>query len=224
MRQLDTDMWVEEQPLRYYVEVGRRMTVIRVRDDDLFVHSPAPLDERLRGELDALGQVRYVVPASNLHGHLFMEQYARAYRRADLFAAPGLPPKRPEVFFDADLGEEPDPRWADVLDQTVFRGHKRIDEILFFHRPSSSMIVGDTVFNVEPGAPFLTRLWAWGPRLRRRTGPSPLFRIEVRDREAARESVERVLAWPFERIVVGHGAIVESGGRDVFRDAWSWLG
>ena len=223
MRQIDDDIWVEERPLRYVVEMGRRMTVVRLRERDLLVHSPAPLDEPLREQLDELGDVRFVVPASNLHGHLFMEQYARAYRRALLFAAPGLPPKRPDVFFDADLGDRADTRWADQLDQMIFRGHKRIDEVLFFHRASASLIVGDVIFNVEPSASLLTRLWAWGPRLRRRAGPTPLFRVNVRDREAARESVERVLAWPFERIVVGHGAIVESGGREVFREAWGWL-
>jgi hypothetical protein len=223
MRQLDTDIWVEEKPLRYYVEVGRRMVVIRLPDGGLFIHSPAPLDENLRQQLAELGEVRFVVPASNLHGHLFIDQYARAYRRAELFATPGLPPKRPEVFFDGDLTDEPDPRWADVLDQTYFHGHKRIDEVLFFHRPSASLIVGDTVFNIQPDASLLTRLWAWGPRLKQRTGPTPLFRAGVRDRQAARESVERVLEWPFDRIVVGHGAIVESGGREAFREAWSWL-
>jgi Domain of unknown function (DUF4336) len=224
VRQLDDEIWVEEAPLRYYVEMGRRMTVVRVRERELLVHSPAPLDERLQAELAELGQVRYVVPASNLHGHLFMEQYARAYRPpAELFAAPGLVRKRGDLFFDHSLGERPDPRWEGALDQALFRGHKRLEEVLFFHRPSRSLLVGDTFFNIGPEASLLTRLWAWGPRLRRRAGPTPLFRMAVRDRQAARSSLERVLAWPFERIVVGHGEIVESGGREAFREAWSWV-
>jgi hypothetical protein len=45
----------------------------------------------------------------------------------------------------------------------------------------------------------------------------------VRKRRAARDSVERILDWDFDRIVVGHGAIVESGGRQVFRSALSSL-
>jgi hypothetical protein len=46
----------------------------------------------------------------------------------------------------------------------------------------------------------------------------------VRDKLAARDSMRRILAWEFERIVVGHGSIIESGRREVLRSAWSWLG
>ena len=86
-----------------------------------------------------------------------------------------------------------------------------------------SLIVGDTCFNIERDAPFATRLWAWGQRGRPRAGPTPLFRLAIRDKRAARVSVERILNWDFERIVVGHGAIIESDGHDVFREAWTWL-
>jgi len=223
LRQIDDGIWVAETRLRYFVEMGSRMTVIRVGNDDLLVHSPAMLGEDLRRELGELGAVRFVVPASSLHGHLFMAEYRTAFPNGELFAAPGLAEKRPEISFDAELGERPDPRWADVLDQTVFRGHRLLDEIVFLHRPSRSLIVGDLCFNIEPGAPLATRLWAWGPRLKQGAGPTPLFRRGVQDKAAARESVDRILDWQFDRIVVGHGAILESGAHEVFRSAWSWL-
>lgn len=223
LRQVAEEVWVAESRLRYFVEMGRRMTVIRVRGGELFIHSPVQLGDGLRRQLGELGEVRFVVPASNLHGHLFMEQYRGAYPGAELFAAPGLAKKRRDISFDADLGESPDPRWAHVLDQTVFRGHRLLDEIVFLHKPSRSLIVGDVCFNIEPSAPLMTRLWAWGPRLEQRPGPAALFRAAVRDKQAARESVERILAWRFDRIIVGHGAIIESGGREVFRSAWSSL-
>jgi hypothetical protein len=224
LRPLDHDIWVAEAPLRFFVEMGRRMTVVRVGEDGLLVHSPVPLSEDLRRQLLELGTVRFVVPASNLHGHRFMEQYREAFPGVELFAAPGLARKRRDLSFDADLSEHPDPRWADVLDQAVFRGHRLLDEIVFFHEPSRSLIVGDLCFNIEADAPLATRLWAWGPRLRQRVGPAPLFRAAVRDKQAARDSIERILSWPFDRLVVGHGAIIESGGRDALRSAWAWLG
>jgi Domain of unknown function (DUF4336) len=177
----------------------------------------------VRAGLDALGQVRFVVPASTLHGHLFMEQYAAAYPDAQLFAVPGLRQKRPDLRFAADLDDRPDPRWAAEIDQVVFRGHRMLEEVVFLHRRTRSLIVGDTFFNVEPDAPLLLRLWAWGPRLRRSAGPTPLFRRAIRDRAAARRSVERILQWDFERIVTGHGAIVEGDGKETWRRAWSWV-
>lgn len=199
------------------------MTVVRLGGSDLLVHSPAELDGELRQWLDELGEVRFVVPASNFHGHLFMEQYREAYPGAELFAAPGLARKRPDLGFDGELGDDPEPRWREFLDQAVFRGHRLLEEIVFLHRASRSLIVGDTCVNIERDASFLTRLWAWGPRMRRRAGPTPLFRAAIRDKGAARASVEGILEWDFERIVVGHGDVVESNGRQVFRSAWDWL-
>jgi len=35
--------------------------------------------------------------------------------------------------------------------------------------------------------------------------------------------VERILSWDFDRIVLCHGPIVESGGKTVFREAYSFL-
>lgn len=223
LREIDTDVWVAEALLRFVVEMGRRMTVIRVREGELLVHSPAELTDALRRRLDDLGAVRFVVPASNVHGHLSMAGYAAAYPGAELFAAPGLAKRRKQLEFAAELTDRPDPRWAGVLDQTIVRGHRVVDEVVFLHRPSRSLIVGDTVFNIEDGAPLTTRLWAWGPRLRKRAVPPPLFRAGVHDKVAARESIERILSWDFDRVIVGHGAIIESGGREAFRAAWSWL-
>lgn len=223
LREIDTDVWVAETPLRFVVEMGRRMTVIRVCEGELLIHSPADLTGELRRELDALGEVRFVLPASSVHGHLSMEEYAAAYPRAELLAAPGLSKRRKDLDFAAELGEEPDQRWANVLDQTVLRGHRLVDEVVFLHKPSRSLIVGDALFNIEAEAPLSTRLWAWGPRLRAAAKPAPLFRAGIRDRVAARESIDRILSWDFDRVIVGHGAIIESGGRKAFSAAWSWL-
>lgn len=197
------------------------MGVARLGGEDLFVHSPAPLTDELRRALDALGSVRFVVPASHLHGHLFMEQYRDAYPKAELFAAPGLRRKRRDLDFAATLGDAPDPRWTGQIDQAAFRGHRLLTEILFLHRQSRTLFVGDAVWNVTPSMSFGARLWAgWREGVR----PTPLFRLAVRDRTAARASVERVLEWNFDRILVGHGENVELEGREAFAHAYAWLG
>jgi glyoxylase-like metal-dependent hydrolase (beta-lactamase superfamily II) len=38
-----------------------------------------------------------------------------------------------------------------------------------------------------------------------------------------RRSLERILAWDFERIVPGHGEVVASGGHEAFAAAYSRL-
>lgn len=196
------------------------MAVLRLADDALMVHSPAALTSAVRAQLDGLGRVRYVVPASALHGHLNMEQYADAYPDAELFAAPGLQRRRPDLHFAGELGDEPEPGWRGEVDQAVLRGHRLLSEVLFLHRESRSLLVGDACWNVTLRMAPSARLWA-GWRLGVR--PTPAFRLGFKDRAVARESLERVLAWDFDRIVIGHGELVESGGREAFAGAYRWI-
>lgn len=223
LRELADGLWVAEGPLRYLgVQMGRRMTVVRLADGGLWVHSPAPLEDALRGALADRGRVRFVVPASDLHGHLSMEHYRAAYPTARLFAAPGLADKRRDLTFDAELGPAPDPGWADDLDQVALEGH-RLSEFEFFHRASRTLIAGDLIFNIDSDRPLLTRLFCNGPRLRRRVGPTPLFRSSLRDKQAARRSIDRILAWDFARVIPGHGDIIDSGGHHAVEmglDGW----
>ena len=45
----------------------------------------------------------------------------------------------------------------------------------------------------------------------------------MRDRAAARQSLEQILAWDFDRVIVAHGDIRESGGREALKAGYAWL-
>jgi Domain of unknown function (DUF4336) len=223
LQEVAADLWVTEGPLRYFgFEMGRRMAVIRLTGGELLVHSPAELTHEIRNELDTLGDVRFVVPASNLHGHLYIEQYCDAYPGARLFAARGLASKRTDLSFDGELTETPDRAWADDLDQTTF-DHRRLTEVEFFHHKTRTLITGDLCFNIGPKWPFKTRLLAWGPRMKPRLGPTTAFRQGIADRGAARRSLKRILEWDFDRILPGHGEIVDKDAKAAFNDGFAWL-
>lgn len=225
LRHLDDSLWVHETPLRFLgLEIGRRMTVRRLGDGTLLVHSPAPLTRDLRAELDALGPVRHVVPASRLHGHLWMEHYAEAWPNCRLYAVPGLERKRSDLSFAVMLFDAPDQGWGDDVDVAPLLGNRAITELEFLHRPSRSLVFGDAGYHVASDRwPPLTRLVARLVEVRGRLAPTRDFRLAIRDRAAARRSLERILAWDFDRVIVAHGDIVETGGRAALRDGFDWL-
>lgn len=225
LSEIAPELWVVEQPLRYLgFEAGRRMAVVRLADGELLIHSPARLSTELRAALDRLGEVRFVIAASELHGHLYMEQYRDAYTQVKLFAAPGLPRKRKDLRFDGQLSRLPEPEWRDDLDQMVFEGWRRLHEVEFFHRKTRTLITGDLCCNFGPRWPLTTRLVAQG-RIRQRLGPPTECRIlgMFRDRKAVRCSLERILEWDFERVLPGHGEIVHTGGREAFEEGFARL-
>jgi len=81
-RNLASNLWVIDRPFKLPyvgVDIGTRMTCIRLADGRLFLHSPVKLDGVLRSSLDALGEVRSVVAPNKLH-HLFLAEYITSYR------------------------------------------------------------------------------------------------------------------------------------------------
>ena len=222
-RELAEDLWVVDRPQRFYgLEVGTRMTVMRLVDGSLLLHSPVRLEPRLCAELDAIGRVRFVVAPNRVH-HLYAGRVVDAYPDARLWVAPGLERKRPDLVYAAVLGDDAPREWAGQVDQVFFRGRPYESEVVFFHRPSRTLILCDLAFNFGPRAARPTR---WLMRLLRsygRFGPSTLDPWLIRDRSAARASLERILAWDFDRVVVAHGDVLEHSGHEAFRHGYRWL-
>ena len=109
------------------------------------------------------------------------------------------------------------------LDQALFGGAPALQETVFLHRATGTLILTDLCFHIPADRPFGTRLFARLAGVYERLSPSRAFRAMLRDRAAARASIERILAWEFDRILLTHGRIVERGGRDAFRQAFAWL-
>ena len=223
MQQLDTDVWIADSPLRFLgLEVGARMTVLRLPGPKLLLHSPVAPSKELAREVEALGPVAYLVAPNRFH-HLFVGDWQQAFPEARVYVAPGLDAKRPDLEIAGVLGDAPEPEWAAELDQVLVGGFPLANEVVFFHRPSRTLVLTDIAFNIGPGSPLPTRVVF---RLAQGYGsltPSLLERLLARDRPAFRRSLERILEWPFERVVVSHGDVVESGGREQLERGYAWL-
>ena len=223
LRPVADDLWVAEMPLFFFgVALGTRMTVARLPNGDLFLHSPIRLDEDLRAELDALGPVA-VIAAPNRFHHLFAGEALAAYPQAALYGAPGLETKRKDLAFAAVLGEEPEARWASVLCQHVLAGARKLSEVVFLHRPTRTLIVTDIVQSVGRGADSWSRALLRLNGLHEGPTVSRITRLAIGDRAALRGSVEHLLGWDFDRLILAHGEIVEAGAKDVFARVFGWL-
>jgi hypothetical protein len=222
-RELDTGLWVAERPQRFVgTEIGTRMTVIRLPDGGLFVHSPVALGWQTRYELDGFGPVKAVVAPNRFH-HLYIKDFAAQYPDAAIFAAPGLAEKRSDLQFRGVLTDAPDPLWDGHIDQVVFRAVPLLNEVIFHHAATRTLLLTDLAFNVQTTASRLTRIVL---RLDGAFGKFGVGRLEkrlIRDKTLARRTIDRVLAWDFDRIVLAHGQIVDSGGKELFREAFAWL-
>jgi hypothetical protein len=201
-----------------------RMAVIRLADGELFVWSPIALTDGLRAKVDALGKVGYLIAPNSLH-HLFITDWKRSYPSARIYAAPGLREKRRDIAFDGELGDASVPEWSGDIEHVVVKGNAITSEAVFFHRSSRTAIFTDLIqqFPASWFSGWRAVVAKWDLLL----GPEPSvprkFRAAFTDRRAARASVERILAWPAEKVLMAHGTPVTANGQAFLRRAFGWL-
>jgi hypothetical protein len=224
LRALDEGLWVADHDFKVAgLALGTRTTVIRLADGGLWVHSPGPLTDALAGEIRAVGPVRCLV-APNLMHHLYLGDWIEAFPDARSFAVAGLDRVRPELRLDETLGDEPPAVWKGQIEQRRTHGVPKLDEVVFYHPATRTLVLTDLCFNMQSSDSWLTRVGlringAW-----QRFTPSRLFKSFIDDGEALRRGVEQILEWQFERVVLTHGDVLEGGGRQALREAYAFLG
>jgi len=217
----DSNLWSIEHEFGWQaglIPIPVRMTVIRLSDGQLILHSPVPIPPELRAEIDALGSVGFiVVPVA--HGR-FALQASRSYPSAQLLAAPRARRGRKSLPFRTSLADRPPAAWAGQVETRLVLGF-RLGEVLLFHRPSRTLVLTDLCFNVQRSSSRIARVFFRANGMWQRFGPSRIIRrVGVSDHAAFRQSLEGALLWDFERIVPGHGDVLEHAGPASIRTAW----
>ncbi|MBD2742361.1 DUF4336 domain-containing protein [Coleofasciculus sp. FACHB-1120] len=230
LRAIDTDIWVAEQPLKYFgLEVGTRMTVIRLNDDKLMVISPIRIDEALIHQLNQLGDVGYIV-VPNLYHHLFVAQFKEIYPDAELWATPGLEQKRPDLVIDQILSDRTSQLFDGVEAAMVtgfntlhVKGYSPLNEWVFFHVKSRSLIVTDLAFHFDRNSSLTAQLVAKLLGGYQQLRPSLLEKIATQEKDGVKKSIQQILTWDFERVIMAHGSILEQDGRRQFQIGYEWF-
>jgi glyoxylase-like metal-dependent hydrolase (beta-lactamase superfamily II) len=214
---LAPDLWIATRSFTNELGVvTSRMTVIRLRDGRILVHSPVPIEPDLRSAVENLGRVGALI-APNLFHHQFISEWRSAFPEAKAFGVPGLVAKKSDFEFDGVLEDATPSEWVGQVDQVVINGIPDYGEVVFFHRQSRTLIVSDLVFNYSPVQAESDPGGADG------LGPHSRLRSAISDSNALRKSIEDVLRRPFERVIVSHGEVVESDGHARFREGFAFL-
>ena len=224
LRPLTADFWEWDMPGHRYlgVQLGRRMSIARLPDGTLWLHSPIDPTDEIRATLAHLGPVAHLVGPNVFHD-AFLTDAQLAWPDAVLHGAPGLAKANKRLRVANTLTSEAPPAWAGVIDQHLIQGIRWLNEVVFFHRASRTIIFADLAFNFGPDRDFTTRSAMTLYGIQGRFKADPLLRILLKDRAALRASIDRILNWDFDRVMLGHGDTVETGGKDAVRTAFAYL-
>lgn len=222
LTQIHDDVWVQSAELTMLgLHLGTRMTVVRLPSGGLWVHSPIALDEETTAQLRELGPVEHIV-APNLYHHLHVGPAQATFEGSIVHARPKLRKKRKDLHIDADLTNEAPDAWGGVFEPVEIGGNM-LDEVVFHHRPSNSLIACDLVENFTQCSHWLTRMYLKTGGIFEQPGVSRYLRIMFRDRAKVRASVDHLASLKFDGIVLAHGDVIEEGGTQILLDSYQWL-
>jgi hypothetical protein len=228
LQPLGPDIWTADGPLVRNVGLTftTRMTIVRLADGSIWVESPVPVPSETLNEVQALGEVRYLVSGTQKHTWR-LAAWHPLFPQAQLWATAKTSLTLPEgrVGVSDVLLDTPHDGWATDFDQLVFRGSRFLKEVFFLHRKSGTVIVGDVIQANPPLEGKSLRNFAF--RMLGAESPDGGVPRDIKlglfQRSRARESLRRLLSWDFDKLVIAHGDCVSRDAKAYVRHAFRWL-
>ena len=222
-----TNVWtVEGMRVRWWgVPFERRMTVVRLSDGGLWIHSPVQPTEEIFSCVDRLGPVRHIVAPNKFHDR-YLDEWLDHFPEAQFWSCPGFAQANQHIkHAPRELTDDAPAPWNGEIEHRLIAGDPLLTEIVFYHRLSKTLIVTDVIQNHDPQRDgFFVRLLKRLGGIEAPRGGSPVdWRLTLRDRSAARTAVRQVLQWDFDRLIVCHGLCVTSDARPFVKRAFAWL-
>lgn len=234
LKAVTDDVWIVDGPLIEFgppllkVPFPTRMTIVRI-GRDLFVHSPTPLTKELKAEIAAIGEPAWIIGPNRLH-YWWLPEWCATYPGAVAYLAPRIAEqagRRLDRIQDTcrTLDGRSGYPWDGVIDTLSVHG-SYMSEIVFFHRPSRTLVLTDMIENFEPQKlGLLARALTWLAGAQHPDGRMPRdMRLTYRARAAElRAAVDTMIGWDPARIILAHGKWYERDGADELRRAFRWL-
>lgn len=225
------NIWIIDGPhIKFYgMPFSTRATIIRLKNGDIWVHSPTKLTDGLMAEVSALGPVKYLIAPNWIH-YAYISEWLAAFPMAKAYAAPGVAARaqkyKMDIDFDCDLTQQAPANWAAEIGQIIVEGSKVHREAVFFHHASKTLILTDLIENFEARAlPFWFRPIAWIAGVLAPDGKAPIdMRMTFKNGKAPlRASVQQMFDWAPERVILAHGKWFERNGLAEIKRAFRWV-
>jgi hypothetical protein len=216
---------VDGAPVRMLgVPLPTRMILVKLADGSLWLNSPVSVAIQVLDRIKASGPVRYLVAPTKMHVWR-LEEWHTLFPEAELWIPQDSQNESKRLPFACILGGLLSPGWANDLDELVFKGNLFLQEVFFLHKRSSTLIVADFIQNhaIEKGRPLLNALWKVGGVAYPHGGVPLDIRLSLTGRTLARRSLNKLLSWEFDKLIIAHGVCIRKDAKSFVERAFRWL-
>jgi hypothetical protein len=218
-------LWTSSTTIRFAgMWIPHVMTVIRLSDGSLVLHSPCFPSVDLHAQVRQLGDVAHVV-APNWFHDLYLAEYKRSYPEATFWGPPFMRRLAPRLI-DRVVEDTTQTPWSNEMPHAVIRGFLTFDEAIFFHAPTRTAIVADLLMNLAADCttPLYTRFMYKVGGVDGKLAVPPYLRwFSLTSRAELRRTAQRLMQWRPERLIVGHGLPISGDAMSRLREALDWL-
>ncbi|MCC5894087.1 MAG: DUF4336 domain-containing protein [Alkalibacterium sp.] len=236
LKKVDENIWIVDGGLikmsvmNVGIPFSTRMTIIKLKDGSLWCHSPIKPDHGLMNAINQLGEVKHLVSPNKIH-YAYISEWKTSYPNATTWSSPGVEERAQSqnipVDFDHPLKDDAPSDWSDEIDQLIFKGSRALEEVVFFHKSSRTLILTDLIENFEPKRTS-NIFWRSVYKLAGIADPDGKTPIDMRltfsgNKKQARECYTRMLRWQPEKIILAHGRWYDTNGTEELKRAFRWL-
>ncbi len=192
------------------VQLGVTTTAIRTSRGVVLI-SPGKNIRDYESTLEDFGRVTDIVAPNLLH-HVSIHTARELFPQANLWGVDGLKAKRADVPWDKTLTPS---TWSydDEIQMIPVEGIPSCNEAVFFHRESKTLIATDLFFNITKpkglGAWIIFHLFGTYKKF----AVSSFYMRFVKDEASFKNSIQKIFALDFDKIVVAHGDAVSTGAK-----------
>ncbi len=215
-------VWHAQQALKFGpISLTTRMTVIRLDDGSLWVHSPISPTRELVDQLRGIGTVRHVLAPNKSH-HLFFLDFLEAFPSAQGYIAAGLELKRPDLSRFPQISSEAP--WRSEIQGFFIEGLPILNETVWFHSSTGTLVLTDLLFCFSEENRGISGLVTKLLGVHGKLAMSRTMKLVTKDKRALARSVMPLLSLPVQRVIVAHDQIVNEQPMEKLTQAFAWLG
>jgi Domain of unknown function (DUF4336) len=224
-------VWIVDAPeIRYRIgglsiPCPTRMTVLRLTDGSVWLHSPTKLTTSLTHTIAELGVVRFIVAPNTLH-YAFVHEWKVAFPEATVYAVPGLAMRTKGKFPEHILLSETAPEvWSSVIRQVMVTS-RTFSEVCFFHTQTKTLILTDLIGNFEAERVRSSTV-RFLLRRSKCVHPYGSTSMDVRlglltRRRHVGAAAQQMIDWEPDRIILAHGRCYSSDAVNELKRSFRW--
>jgi hypothetical protein len=222
------NIWIAEGPIVRDMGIlfPTRMTVVRLHDGSLWLSSPVSVADETLSDITALGAVKYLVAATPRHVWR-LEGWHSLFPEAQLWISRITPftLRKVRLPYTGILSDSPPQDWADDFEQTIFHGSPIMEEVIFYHKNSHTVILDDLIqrHRLKEGHRMSNALLRLLGVTYPTGGVANDIRLGFTNRKLARQSLNRMLAWDFDKLIIAHGDCIEKDAKAYMEKVFTWL-